>query len=283
MLNMIRMYLYRMLRTKSMYIIWIVMTAAVIFSTSMSRLDMKYINEEAQKQQTEGIQASEEQEQVNVGMSVSLPTQPGEKVTVADQIFANLQSKFMALFMVIFAVLFSGADVNSGYIKNIGGQVRSRGNLIFSRAIALFLYSVFTMILYLGLQIVAQKAYFGYLEWGNGTELLKYFAAQTMLHYALVLICMAITVIVNSNVVSMVISVCLTMNLMAVIYGAADHLIHKMGAESFRILDYTVTGKITLLSMSPTNKECLTAVVIAAVFGIVVTILTGEVFRKRDI
>ena len=53
--------------------------------------------------------------------------------------------------------------------------------------------------------------------------------------------------------------------------------------ENFQILKYTVTGKIALLSMSPTNKECLTAVVIAAALGIVVTLLTAWVFRKRDI
>lgn len=62
-----------------------------------------------------------------------------------------------------------------------------------------------------------------------------------------------------------------------------QHLIQKAGVENFQILKYTVTGKIALLSMSPTNKECLTAVVIAAAFGIVVTLLTAWVFRKRDI
>ena len=73
------------------------------------------------------------------------------------------------------------------------------------------------------------------------------------------------------------------MNTMIVLYGVINHLIQKAGVENFQILKYTVTGKIALLSMSPTNKECLTAVVIAAAFGIVVTLLTAWVFRKRDI
>lgn len=77
--------------------------------------------------------------------------------------------------------------------------------------------------------------------------------------------------------------ICLCMNTMIVLYGVINHLIQKAGVENFQILKYTVTGKIALLSMSPTNKECLTAVVIAAAFGIVVTLLTAWVFRKRDI
>ena len=68
---------------------------------------------------------------INVGMMVTLPTEPGEKVTVYDIFFANSQGKFYALFLVIFAVMFSTADIGSGYIKNIGGQVQKRGTLIF--------------------------------------------------------------------------------------------------------------------------------------------------------
>lgn len=116
---------------------------------------------------------------------------------------------------------------------------------------------------------------------GNGSELLRYFGIQILLHYALVLISMAIAVVLNSNVFSMTIVICLCMNTMIVLYGVINHLIQKAGVENFQILKYTVTGKIALLSMSPTNKECLTAVVIAAAFGIVVTLLTAWVFRKR--
>ena len=116
-----------------------------------------------------------------------------------------------------------------------------------------------------------------------GSELLRYFGIQILLHYALVLISMAIAVVLNSNVFSMTIVICLCMNTMIVLYGVINHLIQKAGVENFQILKYTVTGKIALLSMSPTNKECLTAVVIAAAFGIVVTLLTAWVFRKRDI
>lgn len=283
MLNMIKMDLYRMFRTRSLYIIWIVLAAAVLFTTSMSRLDYQYINEEAEKQEAGVTAEPEETEMVNIGMAVMLPTQPGEKVTVFDQIFANLQAKFIAIFMVIFAVLFSSADLTSGYIKNIGGQVKDRSKLIFSKAASLLVFTVLSMTLYLIAQTVAQQIYFGYVEWRNGSELLKYLFVQTVLHYALVLICMAITIILNSNVFSITISICLCMNMMIILYGVADQFIHKMGAEKFQMLKYTVTGRIALLPMAPGTKDCLTAIGIAAVFGLVVTILTGQIFRKRDI
>lgn len=283
MINMIKMDLYRMFRTKSLYIIWIVMVAAIFFATSMSKIDIDVMNKEAKQQQTESITEVEEPETINMGMSVFLPTQPGEKVTVFDQVYANLQAKFVALFLVIFAVLFSSADIGSGYIKNIGGQVRNRRSLIYSKATVLFVYTVVTMLLYFILQVIAQQMCFGYLEWGNGSDLLRYFGIQLLLHYALVLISLAIAVVLNSNVFSMTIVICLCMNTMIVLYGMINQLVEKAGVENFQILKYTVTGKIALLSMSPTNKDCLTSVVTAAAFGTAFTLLTGWVFRKRDI
>ena len=69
------------------------------------------MNKEAEQQQTESIAETVKPETINMGMSVFLPTQPGEKVTVFDQVYANLQAKFVALFLVIFTVLFSSADI----------------------------------------------------------------------------------------------------------------------------------------------------------------------------
>ena len=59
MLNMIKMDLYRMVRTKSMYVVWIVMAAAIFFSTSMSKLDIDTMNKEAEQQQRKHCRNSE--------------------------------------------------------------------------------------------------------------------------------------------------------------------------------------------------------------------------------
>ena len=116
MLNMIKMDLYRMFRTKSMYIVWIVLAVAVLFTTFLCKTDYDSLNKEDAAQQEQFTEPTAEN--INVGMMVTLPTEPGEKVTVYDIFYANSQGKFYALFLVIFAVLFSTADIGSGYIKN---------------------------------------------------------------------------------------------------------------------------------------------------------------------
>ena len=113
---------------------------------------------------------------------------------------------------MIFAGIVSTADINSGYIKNIGGQVKNRGALIGSRAAALAVFTLITMAGVVLLQAVSNFIYFREVEWGNLNAFPAYFFTEAALHYALVLICMALAVILKNNVISMVISICITMN-----------------------------------------------------------------------
>ena len=239
-----------MFRMKSFYVIGIILAAATFFTTSMSVLDYNMMKEEAgQNSQVYEQETSSDEEPVNLGMDVTIPTRPGEMVTVYDQVYANLHGKFIALFMVIFAVLFSASDLSSGYIKNIGGQMKNRGNLILSKAVALFIYTVLTMLFYLCIQTVAQAVCFHELQLGSLRDLAVYSAIQILLHYVLLLICMAITIITRSKVFSMAFAVLFCMNVMVILYSTVDKILARFGIEDFNMLQYTVTGRMALLEL----------------------------------
>ena len=281
MLNIIKMDLYRMLKTKSMYVIWIVLAAILLITTSFCKTDYELLTEKDAMKQEQVTEPTVDN--INVGMMVTLPTEPGEKVTVYDIFFANSQGKLYALLLVIFTVLFSTADISSGYIKNIGGQVRNRGTLILSRAIALAVFTVLTMAGAFLFQAAANGIVFGELEWGNTKAILSYFVTELALHYALVLICMAIAIILKNNVISMVIAVCLSMNVMTIVYGVINSAIQKIGIQNFQIYKYTITGKLSLLPMDPSGNECLAAFGVAIVFIVMMISVSSVVFQKRDI
>ncbi len=270
-----------MFRTKSMYIVWIVLAAALLLTTFLCKTDYDSLSKEDAMQQEKITEPTEEN--INVGMMVTLPTEPGEKVTVFDIFFANSQGKFYALFLVIFAVMFSTADIGSGYIKNIAGQVQKRGALIFSRSIALAVFTMLTMVGAFLFQAVANYIVFGELEWGNSKAVLSYFLTELALHYALMLICMAIAIILKNNVISMVIAICLTMNILSIVYGLVNSAIQKIGIQNFQIYKYTITGKLSLLPMNPRGNECLAAFGVAIVFIVMMISVSSVVFQKRDI
>ena len=57
MLNMIKMDVYRMFRTKSMYVIWIILLASALLTSFLSKIDYDVVNKVWERQQAVESQA----------------------------------------------------------------------------------------------------------------------------------------------------------------------------------------------------------------------------------
>ena len=283
MLNMIRMELYRMFKTKSMYVIWLVLAAGILFTTGLSADEMKTYTMEEKQEMYEYATGQQKSDTVKLGMDVTVPTKPGDTVSVFDLFYGNIKGKFLALFMVIFAVLYSTADMTSGFIKNIAGQVRDRRGLVFAKGVSLFVYTVLTMLIFTGIQTISNALFFDELVFGPVKEFLQYAGIQTLLHFALLIIVMCIAIVLRNNVISMMLSVCLCMNVLVIFYSFLDNLIAKAHIKNFHVLEYTVTGNISFLETNVTAKMAVTALAVSIAFVIVMIEVCSTVFKKRDI
>lgn len=283
MLNMIRMELYRMFKTKSMYVIWLVLAVGILFTTGLSADEMKTYTMEEKQEMYEYATGQRESETVNLGMDVTVPTKPGDTVSVFDLFYGNIKGKFFALFMVIFAVLYSTADMTSGFVKNIAGQVRDRRRLVFAKGVSLFVYTVLTMLIFTGIQTVSNALFFDEFVFGPVKEFLQYAGIQTLLHFAFLMIVMCIAIVLRNNVISMMLSVCLCMNVLVIFYSFLDNLIAKAHIKNFHVLEYTVTGNISFLETNVTAKMAVTALAVSIAFIIVMIEVCSTVFKKRDI
>lgn len=245
MLNMIKMDVYRMFRTKSMYVIWIILLASALLTSFLSKIDYDAVNKEWEQQQADDSNKEQLSQQntdnVNIGMSVELPTEPGKKVTVMD---------------VFFSV---------------------------SRAVALALFTAITFAGIFVFQAAANMLAFKCVVWGNWKEIIPYFLTELTLHYAFVLICMAIAVIIKNNVISMTLSVCLTMNIMSIVYAFIDYVVNRRGFHNFSIYKYTVTGRMAMLPMNAGREDVVSSMCVAATFIIIMLSLSSYIFQKRDI
>lgn len=283
MLNMIRMELYRMFKTKSLYVIWLVLAAGILFTTGLSADEMKTYTMEEKQEMYEYATGQQKSDTVNLGMDVTVPTKPGDTVSVFDLFYGNIKGKFLALFMVIFAVLYSTADMTSGFVKNIAGQVRDRRGLVFAKGVSLFVYTVLTMLIFTGIQTISNALFFDELVFGPVKEFLQYAGIQTLLHFTLLIIVMCIAIVLRNNVISMMLSVCLCMNVLVIFYSFLDNLIAKAHIKNFHVLEYTVTGNISFLETNVTAKMAVTALAVSIAFVIVMIEVCSTVFKKRDI
>lgn len=289
MINLIKMEIYRMLRTRSLWVILGIMTFAIVFTTYIAGLETEngvqkqvYIGD-AEDAEMLMEMAGAEDETLNIGMSVMVSTEPGEPITLYDMVYSNIQGKFIMLFLAIFTVIFSTADMNSGYIKNIGGQIARKSNLLFAKMVALAVFTVMTITLFIAAQAIGNLLFLDGIRLGNAAQFGRYLVAQTILHYALVVVCMMIAVVIRNNLISMIITICLCMNLMMVLYQAVGKVLLKLSGKEVNVLDYAVSTKISLLPKTMDMSELWQAVILALVYMVLFIVSGCLITKKRDI
>ena len=81
----------------------------------------------------------------------------------------------------------------------------------------------------------------------------------------------------------MILSVCLCMNVLVLLYTLLDKLVEKLGIEDFQIIKYTLTGKISMLPMELTGNEAGNAALLAVFLGGMAVGVACLVFKKRDV
>ena len=135
MCNTIRMELYKLFRMKSFFVLAIITIAMVVLTAAFLVDDIEE-NTQAQSTQIIGINGTEngpEDNSVQFGISESVDGMDVDNLAVVEIYGQHLSSGLFILFNVIFLVLYVTADIKNGYIKNIGGQVKHRSSLIWSK------------------------------------------------------------------------------------------------------------------------------------------------------
>lgn len=281
MLNMIRMDLYRMFHSKSLYVVWVIMIAAMIWSVKICKSD--YDNMQRAAQENNGV-IEQQDEGDGMGVYLAMVARAGESATLGDLAYANIHGRLLGVFLAVFAVIFSTADLDSGFIKNVGGQVTNRAMLNLSKAVVLLIFTVLSMALFAISIMAGSFLSFGYVEWGGFADFCKYIGVELLLHYAMVLVCMVIAVIVKNNIFSMVAAIILVcMRLELSVWGLLDKFLALFGVSDFYMGNYLITTHIMRLPTVYDSKAYVNAVAVSVVFGVIAVVLGSVVFKKRDI
>lgn len=293
MYNAVKMELYRMVRMKSFYVMIIVMAALTFITTWAVDSERSYYEDTAQEsgqnmdramqEAEESLESTEEEEGIVIGMQASMPDDDVSDVTLLDMAFSNLQSMILAFYLAIFVVLFCGADFSSGYIKNFVGQAKSRTRLVVAKAVAMSVYTIGMLLLFLGVQAVASGVFLGYIHMGDAGSFFSYLAVQAVLHIAFVMICLAIVLVSRSTVISMIFAICICWNVLSLLYMGIDRIANKIGVKDFSFSTYTISGRIRMLSDTFSRQDSIETLAVAAVYLILAFVVGSVAFTKKDI
>lgn len=294
MFNAVRMDIYRLIHTKSAYVILVIAMALAIAMSGMTALvrsmaaesivettdDVTMVSESDSEIADEYDTASAESSNgptATVGLEMDESDMSDEVPTIADMVESDIAGLDLALLLAIFTVLFSTADLNSGYIKSVGGQVKCRGVLLFSKMIALSVFTFVAMALDVIVQCIATPLFL------HGADLFKMLGSQYVVTLLFVYFVMAMAIIIKNNVISMIIAVCMCTGIFTLIFSGINILIEKIGVKNFDINDYLIVNQISELDLSASAKTVGGAFAVAAVWAVVSLIAVYSVFKRRDI
>lgn len=296
MFNAIRMDVYRLFKTKSTYIILVIMIALSVMGTGLMSVMTEMTGAERQQVQTEQMsdnadyaggddQFNEDTEGAQSQLSVSVSEiDPDENDnSVLSFAMSDISGLQAGLFIIIFTVLFSMADINSGFIKSIGGQVKGRGVLIVSKIAAIAIFTAIVIIADFLTELIAVNIFFDDAVVGSASEIVRLLSSQFVLNFALAVLMMAIAIIIKNNVVSMIIGVCMCSGIFELIFMGINYLMDKIGFSDFDINNILITGKIQNVTIGADAADIGYALLTAAIYIAVSVLAVYNVFKHRDI
>lgn len=300
MLNAVRMDLYRMFHMKSFWVMTVIIIVSIYFTTTVLKTDLTPEEHSDLQRSDKGLVMTYTKEEADSDFDETkedaTDTRPSFGIVVEDEgltydnapvwqiYYSNVSGRFTALLMLIFAVLFAGADFKSGYIKNVGGQVSNRSILIFSKSVCLLLWDFICMALFVGIQAVSNAGVFGKVIWGDFAIYAPYAALQLLLHFALSVIILTVVMLVRNTTFSMTFSVVLCLGTTNIACYLLDkYIIHPNIGEDIDSYFYTITGKISMLPPEFTSKDAVSAIIVAVVFLVLMTGINLVGTKKRDL
>lgn len=296
MFNAIRMDVYRLFKTKSTYIILVIMLALSVMGTGLMSVMTEMTGAKRQQVQTEQMsdnadyaveddQFNEDTEGAQSQLSVSVSEiDPDENDnSVLSFAMSDISGLQAGLFIIIFTVLFSMADINSEFIKSIGGQVKSRGVLIVSKMAAIAIFTAIVIIADFLTELIAVNIFFDDAVVGSASEIVRLLSSQFVLNFAFAVLMMAIAIIIKNNVVSMIIGVCMCTGIFELIFMGINYLMDKIGFSDFDINNILITGKIQNVTIGADAADIGYALLTAAIYIAVSVLAVYNVFKHRDI
>ncbi|MGY3779359.1 hypothetical protein [Isobaculum melis] len=266
MLNVIKMDLYRMFRSRSTYLVLLGILAFMSFMIQNMHGSI-----------------GKEVDPVIIGIGNN-PALLSETMSLQTIFQAMAGSRVFMLGIAIFSVLFIQREEASGFTKNIAGQVQNRGMLALSKFVSLSVYVVLNFVVGLAVLFFVGNLFFDAITLGNIFDLLKEVGLQFVFHIAFLALMLGIITLIKQAVVSTLIGMLLPMGGFAFFYQAINDGIHQLvGSDAFNIMDYTVTGIVATVSTHTATGIMIRSLVVSLTFIIVMLTYSVTMKQKRDV
>lgn len=283
MFNILKMDLYRMVKSKFTWIILLASMLMMFASIFMTNQDLNYYNNNPIA--LENLQ--ENGDEVNWGIyigSVNPEWCNGNEISLMDLVAVNIKSKLLLMFLVVFIASFVGSEGRNGFIKNIAGQVKNRSSLIFGKFIAIGIFTTIMIVAAVLSTMLGSLFFLGYINFTGIAQGLIFLLVQVLLHIGYGMFILLLLYITKSSIATMLSGILIAAGILQVV----DVILLSMfkGLNSiadFSIMKYLTSGNVGVLSLNSSNALYIQASIIAICAIVLMTILSSIILQRRDL
>ncbi len=256
MTKLVKMDLYRMVRTKSFYVVLIISAVYAVVLSILNSLNY------------ENFQIVLQFKSKELGSFMS------DCITNGSMINMMLISIFVAIFIA--------AEYKNGFIKNYVGRFPNKVSFVISKFISVMFIVLFIMTASLAFGILTQVLSGG-LYLVSFVSIAKLLFTQFLLHVAFASLIYFVCMLTGSSALGMVLGILLSTGFINILYSGINFLFENVLHIKFAINDYTVSKYISEVVSSTTMDiigRALAVAVIATILFICITVLTT---KNKDI
>lgn len=197
---------------------------------------------------------------------------------------AELSSGILLLFLLIASIIFFWGDEKNGFVKNIAGQTRHKGEIFLSKLIAIGIFTLASMICYMLVEFASFRC-----SWLLGVDIsfgmehfkeaCKVFATQYLLYMAYISGLLLLTEVTRGIAVSITIGLLGILGF-GIIFSA---MVQKIFHTDFQMVKYFVNTSISDVNMYVGWDVFRLALWVGGIFLVVYNALHMCWFVKKDI
>ncbi len=200
MLNLTKLYLYRMLRTKVAWVCMIILVGLTAFTLSVNYMIDKMTDSMAMDGDTSVVMEEE---------------QPETETSILDEYMGVMQNGFPMMIFGIFAAIFYNSDEKHGYVKNIVTQYNNRSSVLLPRILSLGIYVLAVNLVNFLVVAILCKCFYPDMGLGLQGATLGYMGMHFLLLLTFLFIVQFITAFARGTALAVTYSVCASMNMAA--------------------------------------------------------------------
>ena len=269
MLNLIKMDLYRLFKTKSL-------KTGLIISAMISFVTIAIIaflsNITPQLSPDSQVTMTEMMPFVNWRNSVSFY----DIILTATNVLSLMVS-------AVLASIFINEEQINGYIKNIAGQVKNKGMMIVAKSVALAVMTLFVLIAYTAGATVSGFVFFSNVITYEGlTQFLAVFGTKYVIYLSVNAIILFLCTLTKSKTLSVAVGVIFGSGASIIVYNIISTFIGIVLKLEVPVASYVPDGLVFGLTMTAPSAEIIKAIAVAVAYIVVFIVASMVVMKKRD-